>query len=165
MDIVKNIKGPNDADYWARCYVQGTKRHSKTGAIIPVCQGWSDRFLPHPLVRQATTEGWADELRAHFIGMLKRWLMARAGAGDSNAAWPAIETIMPDKKWIEGVSANAARYRLADAAREANPPKPDVEPFVRLPSVVQSDFQNFQREAARTADGRARHEKPIVGRR
>ena len=46
------------ADYRARCYVNGVRKHGRTGIIEPASGEFSERFLPHPWVRESVTEGW-----------------------------------------------------------------------------------------------------------
>lgn len=100
------------ADYKARCFVNGARRHGATGNWEPISGNFHDRFLSHPWVRESITEGWGRELRMHLIHTAKMKLLREEPLSD-------IECLMPDKKWVEEAKNDADRYRKAAEWRDA----------------------------------------------
>lgn len=101
---------PSLADYKARCFVNGVRRHAKSGNLEPAGGQFSERFLSHPWVRESITEGWGRELRGHLIQAAKIRLMRGEPIGD-------IENLMPSREWVDAAKTNAERYRKAAAWR------------------------------------------------
>ncbi len=97
---------PEKADYMSRCFVNGLRRHGKSGKMEPASGEFSQRFLSHPWVRESVTEGWDKELRGHLIRTVKIRLMR-------DESYQAIEDLMPPRKWVDDAKHHAARYRSA----------------------------------------------------
>lgn len=104
------------ADFRARCFVNGAARHATTGNFEPITANFHERFLSHPWVRESIAEGWDRELRGHLIHVARLALIR----GDQLSN---IEALMPDKKWVEQARTDADRYRKAAEWRKANKPQ------------------------------------------
>ncbi len=116
-------------DYKARCFVQGTVKNARNGGMVePASRHWSARFITHPMVRQATLEGWDRDLRAHIVSAVRRRIMARQ-------PYDAVEDLMPtDRRWIDHVRKEAVAFQKAKEwrenrqhEREAKAPKDDSQ--------------------------------------
>lgn len=113
------------ADYKARCFVNGVRRHGRSGKMEPASGEFHERFMDHPWVRESITEGWGKELRGHLIHVCKLKLLRNEPLGD-------IDGLMPDAKWVAAEKHNAERYRKAAAWRASNgSPLMDVEGMLR----------------------------------
>lgn len=99
------------ADYRARCFVNGSKRHEKTGKIEPIAGAWSEAFRDHPYVIEAEYQGWGRELRGAVVSAVKSRIYANKGFGD-------IDTLMPDRKWVDYAKQQAERARKAQQWRD-----------------------------------------------
>lgn len=100
-----------EAYYRARCFVHGMTDEVLAGGIVtgkkvPHAGHWAPRFLSHPWVEQAETEGWSMELRAPIVRAVAKRIMAKQPHHD-------ITELMPDAKWIEHTRVNAHRYAAA----------------------------------------------------
>jgi hypothetical protein len=97
-------------DFNARCLVNGTRKHERSGRFEPISGEWSSRFAGHPWVQASEKEGWGRELRAAVIAEVKRRML-------SDEPFDQIEVLMPSKIWIENarkravVEAEAAEWR------------------------------------------------------
>lgn len=116
---------PDMADYRARCFVNGVRRHGKSGKMEPASGEFHERFLSHPWVRESIAEGWGKELRSHLVRVCKIRLMRGETLGD-------ITVLMPDKDWVASEKHHAERYRLAAEwrARQGGP-SIDAEALLR----------------------------------
>lgn len=106
----------DDADYKARVFVIGLTEGTDsdgvlTGKKVLHTGNWAPRFLGHPTVEQALAEGWGRELQSTIIGFVRRRILAQVPYHD-------INTLMPDKEWIEHQRKNAKRYADAKAWRD-----------------------------------------------
>lgn len=119
------------ADYRARCYVNGVRKHGGTGVIEPAPGEFSDRFLPHPWVRESLTEGWGRELRSHLILTVKRRLI-------EGLPIDRIEDLMPDRSWVDAAKYHAEIYRKAKVWREEKYGKSDGEALLRRLGIFPS---------------------------
>ena len=117
------------ADYAARCFVCGMRRHGISGKMEPASGEFSSRFMSHPWVRESITEGWAKELRTHLILTVKRRAMA-------SIPYQNIEELMPPKEWVVNEKHNAWRYRTAREQREEKYGKVDAEYFLRKLGIL-----------------------------
>jgi hypothetical protein len=115
---------PELADYRARCFVYGMRRHGITGKMEPASGEFASRFATHPWCREAITEGWAKDLRSHLVMTVKRRIMLGKPYG-------IIEELMPNREWVDAAKQNAARYRSAAEWRNATYGKLDGEYFLR----------------------------------
>lgn len=112
------------AEYRARCFVNPMRRHGTSGKMEPVGYEFADRFLPHPWVRSAISEGWGKELRSHLVlTVMKRILLGEA-YGD-------IDSLMPPKQWVDYVRDQAAQYQRAAEWQKANLLGGDLSGFLR----------------------------------
>lgn len=109
---------PERADYAARCFVCGMRRHGVTGKMEPASGEFASRFLSHPWVRESITEGWGKELRGHLVQVYKTALMRKEQPND-------IDRMMPDKVWVDAAKNNAQRYRAAQEWRDEKYGKAD----------------------------------------
>lgn len=107
------IMTPERADYLARNFVNGLRKHGRSGKMEPASGEFHERFLSHPWVRESITEGWDRELRGHLIHVCKIRLMSHEALGD-------IESLMPDASWVSSTKHDAERYRKAAQWREKN---------------------------------------------
>lgn len=112
---MSEVMTPELADYRARCFVNGAARHAKSGKIEPITANFHERFLSHPWVRDSITEGWDRELRMHLTRVVKQRFMGGEAVSD-------IESLMPDRKWVENARNDAQRYRKAADWRKDNRP-------------------------------------------
>ncbi len=66
------------ADRLARAFVQGESEIKVQGKDIwrPNAAQFHERFLTHPWVREAMSEGWDGDLRRHMVAKAKRILLA-----------------------------------------------------------------------------------------
>jgi len=110
--LTEDVMTPEKADFRARCFVNGVRRHGVTKKIEPVSGEFHERFLSHPWVRESITEGWGMELRMHLIHVAKTRLMRKEQIGE-------VESLMPNKEWIAAAKTNADRYRKAAEWRDA----------------------------------------------
>lgn len=122
---------PEQADYRARCYVNGVRKHGRTGIIEPASGEFSERFLPHPWVRESVTEGWGRELRSHLVLTVKRRLM-------TGLPIDRIEDLMPDRDWVDAVKYHAERYRKAKVWRDERYGPANGEAFLRRLGIFPS---------------------------
>jgi hypothetical protein len=105
-------------------FVYGMRRHGVTGKMEPASGEFSSRFAVHPWCREATTEGWAKELRSHLVLTVKRRIMTQA-------PFHIIEELMPPKEWVDNAKHNAQRYAASAKWRDDTYGKVDGEYFLR----------------------------------
>lgn len=115
---------PEKADYIARMFVNGPRRHGVTGKMVPASGEFAPRFASHPWCREATTEGWAKELRGHLVTTIVRRIWSRQ-------PYDMIETLMPPREWVDTAKLNAARTRSATEWRDQRYGKIDGEQFLK----------------------------------
>lgn len=86
IDIKKVIA---QADLDARFAVCGSVHNAKTHRSEPASgDAWSDRFIEHPLVREAVADHWDQ--------MLKNWLIhAIKGRIMRGESWSDVDSLMP----------------------------------------------------------------------
>ena len=108
---------PEKADYIARMFVNGPRRHGVTGKMVPASGEFAPRFASHPWCREATTEGWAKELRGHLVTTIVRRIWSRQ-------PYDMIETLMPPREWVDVAKRDAARYQSATQWQKENRPHP-----------------------------------------
>jgi hypothetical protein len=94
------------ADHQARCFVNPVRKHGGSGKWEPVGYEFAERFLVHPWVREAISEGWDKELRGVLINEVKHRIM-------HGQSYDSIDELMPPKKWVEDAKAFAARCAAA----------------------------------------------------
>lgn len=111
-----DVMTPERADYQARCFVNGMRRHGKSGKMEPAAGEFSARFINHPWVRESVTEGWGKSLRSHLIMTVRRRIMR----GES---YDVIEMLMPPKEWIVNEKQLAAQSRSASEWQKENLPQ------------------------------------------
>lgn len=102
------------ARYRAQCIVCGMRTNGKTNRLEPDSGSFSDRFLPHPYVRESVFEGWDAELRHHLIHTITVRILR-------NEPTDHIDDLMPPRDWVESAKHNAERYAKAAEWRKANP--------------------------------------------
>ena len=115
---------PEKADYIARSFVNGMRRHGVTGKMVPASGEFANGFATHPWCREATTEGWAKELRGHLVTTIVRRIWACQ-------SYDVIETLMPPKDWIDNAKLNAARTQSATEWRHKQYGKISGEMFLK----------------------------------
>ena len=130
---------PERADWNARCFVNGMRRHSVTGKMEPASGEFAQHFMRHPWVRESVTEGWAKDLRSNLILAVKRRIMTGLSHND-------IDSLMPPKEWVDYAKQQAERYRKAAEWQKANMPGSDMTGW--LSKLLQSNSQRNQDEAA-----------------
>lgn len=99
------------ADYQARCWVQGSKKYKFADGserIEPIVANFHARFLEHPWVREAVTEGWDRDLRMHVIRIVRKHILDGGHVSSLN-----IVDLMPPKDWIDNAKMEAQRTREA----------------------------------------------------
>lgn len=104
------------AEYLARCLVNGSARHEKTGQVEPVAGAWSSRFKGHPWVEESEAEGWGRELRSACVAGAMKRILAGVRPSDISA-----EDVMPRWDWIAYARNEARKTREAAEWRRANP--------------------------------------------
>lgn len=129
----------NYADYRARCFVNAMRRHGRTGKMEPVGWEFSERFLPHPWVRDSITEGWGKELRSHLILTVKGRIMR-------GQPYDNIDELMPPKEWVAYAKSQAERYRKAAEWQKANMPGSDMTGW--LSKLLENNSRRNDSEAA-----------------
>ncbi|MDO9381853.1 MAG: hypothetical protein Q7T86_03225 [Hyphomicrobiaceae bacterium] len=108
------------ADHIARSYVQGEKLYEVKGGKPderewqPVVGQFHERFHTHPWVREAISEGWDRDLRAHMVGAAKRILIE----GKSLKGIIAGDLMPKDREAIEHWRQQAARAKSAEEWRD-----------------------------------------------
>ena len=102
---------PEIADFRARAFVNGLRRHEVSGKMEPCAGEFSQRFMEHPWVRDSVMEGWGRELRSHLIQTVKLRIMRKL-------PYDNIESLMPSKDWVDDARDFAADCRRAAEARE-----------------------------------------------
>jgi hypothetical protein len=107
---------PERARWLAQCFVCGTRRHGKTGDMQVANGEFSARFMPHPWVREAITEGWGNELRSFVTLVAQRRVMA-------GQPLDIIEDLMPPRKWVDDAKVEAARRATALEWQRENRPE------------------------------------------
>lgn len=120
---------PERADYLARVFVYGMRRHGITGKMEPASGEFATRFATHPWCREATTEGWAKDLRSHLVMTVKRRIM-------TGQPHHVIEELMPNREWVEAAKQNAARYASSAKWRDDTYGKLDGEYFLRKLGIM-----------------------------
>lgn len=111
------------AEYRARCFVNAMRRHGRSGKLEPVGWEFAERFLPHPWVREAISEGWGKELRSHLISTVKHRIMDGADYSD-------LDSLMPPKEWVEYARFQAARYAKGAEWQKVHRPGQDMTSFL-----------------------------------
>lgn len=106
---------PEKADWMARCFVNGAKRHATSGKVEPLGGEFHDRFIAHPWVRASITEGWGRDLRAHLIRVVRVRLMRGLTYDD-------IDELMPPREWVEAARTQAQRFKAAADWQKENMP-------------------------------------------
>ena len=112
------------ADYRARCFVNGVRRHEATGKLEPISGEFHERFLSHPWVRESITEGWAMELRQHLTMAARLKIARKQPIGE-------IEGLMPPRDWVNAAKVNTDRYRAAKQWRDETFGPGDGEALLR----------------------------------
>jgi hypothetical protein len=130
---------PERADWNARCFVNGMKRHGVTGKMEPASGEFSSHFLRHPWVRDAVAEGWGKELRGHLILAVKRRIMMGQSHND-------IDALMPPKEWVDYAKQQAARYAKAAEFQKANTPGGDMSGWIA--KLLRSNRERKEGQAA-----------------
>ena len=108
------------ADNIARSYVQGEKLYAVKGGkpdekeLQPVVGQFHERFHTHPWVREAISEGWDRDLRAHMVVAAKRMLID----GKSLKGIVAGDLMPKDREAIEYWRQQAARAKSAEQWRD-----------------------------------------------
>jgi len=102
---------PEIADFRARAFVNGLRRHEVSGKMEPCAGEFSQRFMEHPWVRDSVMEGWGRELRSHLIQAVKLRIMRKLPYDD-------IASLMPPKEWVLYAKEFAAQCQRAARARE-----------------------------------------------
>ena len=120
---------PDLADYRARCFVSGVRRHGRSGKMEPASGEFHERFLNHPWVRESIMEGWDRELRGHLAHACKVRVMRGERLGE-------IESLMPDQGWVAAAKHNAARYRAAQQWRDETYGKVDGVALLRRLGIL-----------------------------
>lgn len=120
---------PDRADFAARAHVYGMRRHGITGKMEPANGEFSQRFATHPWCREATTEGWAKELRSHLVLTVRRRIM-------TGERYDVIEDLMPPKEWVAVAKQNAERYASASKWRDDTYGKINGEQFLKRMGIV-----------------------------
>lgn len=120
---------PDRADYLARVFVNGMRRHGVTGKMEPASGEFAPRFATHPWCREATTEGWAKELRSHLVLTVKRRIM-------TGQSYDVIENLMPPKEWVDAAKFNAERYRSSQQWRDETYGRISGEAFLKRMGIV-----------------------------
>lgn len=130
---------PERADWNARCFVNGMKRHGVTGKMEPASGEFSQHFIRHPWVRESIAEGWGKELRSHLILAVKRRIMMGLPYND-------IEALMPPRDWVDYAKQQAERYRKAAEWRKENAPGGDMSGW--LAKLMEANRRRDDGEAA-----------------
>lgn len=107
---------PEVADFRARCLVNGSERHSKSGNIEPISGAWSLRFKNHPWAVLSDAEDWGRELRTACIHAARQRIMAGIKPNDIQA-----EDVMPDQALVDYWRDQARRAAEAAKWRAENP--------------------------------------------
>lgn len=118
---------PEKADFMARCFVNGSEKHSKSEKVEPISGEWSVRFQSHPYVMQAEAEGWGLELRMSCIGAARERIMA--GVKPINMK---PQDVMPKPEYVAYWKDQARREREATEWRRANPDHPSIKGLVEI---------------------------------
>ena len=121
---------PEKADFLARCFVNGSEKHSKSEKVEPISGEWSVRFRGHPWVERAEAEGWGSDLRMCCVGAARERIMA--GVKPFNMK---PEDVMPKPEYVEYWSDQARRAREAYEWRKANPDHPSIRGLVEIDPV------------------------------
>ena len=129
----------NIAEYRARCFVNAMRRNERTGKLEPVGWEFSDRFLPHPWVREAISDGWGKELRSHLILTVKNRIC-------HGKPYDNIDELMPPREWVAYAKQQAERYRKAAEWRNANVRTGDMSGW--LAKLMESNRRSSEEEAA-----------------
>jgi hypothetical protein len=104
---IKETMTADLAEYQARCYVNGMRRHGRSGKMEPACGEFSMRHVDHPWVRESVLEGWGRELRSHLILAVK----LRRMRGEPLPT--KVDDVMPPREWVDAAKYQAARYAAA----------------------------------------------------
>ena len=123
MNTFTDQMTPERADWNARCFVNGMKRHGVTGKMEPASGEFASHFLRHPWAREAVVEGWGKELRSHLILAVKRRIMMGQPHND-------IDTLMPSRDWVDYAKQQAARYAEAAEFQKSNMPGGDMSGWI-----------------------------------
>ena len=107
---------PELADFRARCLVNGSARHEKSGNIEPVSGAWSTRFKAHPWAVLSDAEDWGRDLRQCCIHAARQRIMAGIKPNDIQP-----EDVMPEQALVDYWRDQAARAKSAAEWRAANP--------------------------------------------
>jgi len=130
---------PERADWNARCFVNGMRRHGTTGKMEPAAGEFAPHFLRHPWVREAVAEGWGKELRSHLVLAVKRRIMLGLQHND-------IDELMPPKEWVAAAKQQAARFAKAAEWQKENRPGGDMSGW--LAKLLDNNRRSAEDEAA-----------------
>lgn len=130
---------PERADWNARCFVNGMKRHDVSGKMEPASGEFAAHFMRHPWVRESVAEGWDKELRSHLMLTVKRRIMMGQPHND-------IDSLMPPKDWVDYAKHQAARCAAAAEFQKANTPGGDMSAW--LARLLESNRRQSEDKAA-----------------
>ena len=118
---------PEKADFMARCFVNGSEKHEKSGMVEPISGEWSIRFRGHPWVRDSEVEGWGKELRMACIGAARERIMAGVKPIDITP-----NDVMPKAEYVDHWRTQARKEREALEWRRANPTHKSINGLIEI---------------------------------
>jgi len=132
----------DNADFKARCWICGVTK-DPDGKTTHRNGVWHERHHHHPWVRESEIEGWGRELRSAVILPLTKLIFRQQHAFRH---YPDLESLMPDRDWVDFAKQRAQRYAEAVEWQDDNLKRHEkhVPGMGTLANVSRAAFRKMQ---------------------